>query len=180
MITCFRGIPRRGSTDFNGVGNEPGSWDSAHHVPPLTEEALRERCGGLFRRARPREAAAPAASQPAPVHCKDTISAAVTEEFKCWGELAELPQSALLSWLGIHRSRWKSWYGKVNDHNSRILRDHWLQRWEREASIVFGIEHPMGGCRWLTFMTVDADVVTVNSSSVYRVLKRAGLLNNWR
>lgn len=40
-------------------------------------------------------------------------------------------------------------------------------------------DHPLEGYRRLTFMMLDHDIVAVSPSSVYRVLKRAGLLQQW-
>jgi transposase InsO family protein len=48
---------------------------------------------------------------------------------------------------------------------------------EKEAVIRFHHEHPLEGYRRLTFMMLDADVVAVSPTSVYRVLKKAGLMN---
>jgi hypothetical protein len=41
-------------------------------------------------------------------------------------------------------------------------------------------EHPLEGYRRLTFMMLDADVVAVSPSSVWRVLQQAGLLSRWK
>ena len=69
--------------------------------------------------------------------------------------------------------------GKVNEHNGWIPRDFWLEEWEKEAIIGFHRENPLEGYRRLTFMMLDADVVAVSPASVYRVLKKAGLLSRW-
>jgi len=93
-----------------------------------------------------------------------------------------LPQARFIDWLGIHKSRffsWKSRYGKVNEHNAPVPRDHWLADWEREAICDFARAHPSDGYRRLTFMMLDADVVAVSPSTVYRVLKEEGLLCRW-
>jgi len=75
--------------------------------------------------------------------------------------------------------KWRSRYGKVNEHNGAIPRDHWLEDWEKQAIISFHLQHPLEGYRRLTYMMLDADVVYASASSVYRVLKHAGLLNRW-
>jgi transposase InsO family protein len=83
-------------------------------------------------------------------------------------------------WLGVATSKFYDWqqrYGKVNEHNARIPRDHWLEDWERQAIIDFHQRNPLEGYRRLTFMMLDRDVVAVSPSSVYRVLKQAGLLD---
>jgi putative transposase len=64
----------------------------------------------------------------------------------------------------------------VNEHNALVPRDHWLTDDEKEKIRVFNRLHPLEGYRRLTFMMLDADVVACSPASVYRVLKRAGLL----
>jgi transposase InsO family protein len=68
-------------------------------------------------------------------------------------------------------------YGKVNEHNGQIPRDHWLEAWERAAILEFHDRHPLEGYRRLTFMMLDEDIVAVSPTSVYRVLKAAGRLD---
>lgn len=71
---------------------------------------------------------------------------------------------------------WKNRYGKVNEHNAWIPRDHWLTQSEKQAIIQFHFENPLEGYRRLTYMMLDADVVAVSPASVYRVLKEADLI----
>ena len=87
-----------------------------------------------------------------------------------------------IKWLGITPSKfydWKRRYGKVNEHNSWIPRDFWLEPWEKERIVEFFLQHPGEGYRRLTFMMLDQNVVAVSPSSVYRVLKSRGLLQRW-
>ena len=98
------------------------------------------------------------------------------------GERSSLPPLQLVDWLGISRSKYYNWrerYGKANEHNALIPRDHWLQDWERRAIIDFHHKFPLEGYRRLTFMMMDRDVVAVSPSSTYRVLKAAGLIDTW-
>jgi transposase InsO family protein len=74
---------------------------------------------------------------------------------------------------------WKQSYGKVHEHNGWIPRDYWLEEWEKRAIVEFRTKHPLEGYRSLTFMMLDFDIVAVSPSSVYRVLKTAGLLQRW-
>ena len=86
----------------------------------------------------------------------------------------ELPASRLVAWIGIGASKfydWKRRYGKVNEHNAWIPRDHWLEDWEKRAIIDFYQAHPDDGYRRVTYMMMDADIVAVSPSSVYRVLE---------
>jgi len=44
----------------------------------------------------------------------------------------------LLGWTDITRGRfyeWKKRYGKANEHNGKIPRDHWIEPWEGQAMI---------------------------------------------
>jgi transposase InsO family protein len=87
-----------------------------------------------------------------------------------------------IRWLGISASKfydWKARYGRVNEHNSWIPRDSWLEDWEKQAIEQFYLEHPEEGYRRLAFMMLDADIVAVSPSSVFRVLAARGLLRRW-
>jgi transposase InsO family protein len=86
---------------------------------------------------------------------------------------------SFLVWIGIATSKWHAWknrYGKANEHNAWVPRDHWLEPEEKQAILNFHDQHPLEGYRRLTFMMLDADVAACSPSSVYRVLKEAGLL----
>lgn len=99
-----------------------------------------------------------------------------------WSKKTEQPETRFIPWLDIARGKyfqWKNRYGKANEHNGLVPRDHWLQRWEKEAIIDFHAQYPLEGYRRLAFMMLDRDVVAVSPSSVYRVLRSAGLLDRW-
>jgi len=68
----------------------------------------------------------------------------------------------------------------VNEHNGWVPRDFWLEGWEKQAIIGFHLKNPLEGYRRLTFMMLDADIVAVRPSSVWRVLSQAGLLSKWK
>ena len=99
-----------------------------------------------------------------------------------WSGKTELPAKLFVSWLGIARGKYYDWrkrYGKANEHNGKVARDHWLEDWERQSIIEFHSRYPLEGYRRLAFMMLDADVVAVSPSSVYRVLRAAGRLDRW-
>jgi transposase InsO family protein len=54
------------------------------------------------------------------------------------------------------------------------------RRGRKKRSLEFHLENPLEGYRRLTFMMLDADVVAVSPASVWRVLKQAGLLSQWK
>lgn len=99
-----------------------------------------------------------------------------------WKDRAELSATQLVAWLGVGGSKyygWKSRYGKANEHNGDVPRDFWLEDWEKRAILDFHSRNPLEGYRRLTFMMLDADVVAVSPSSVYRVLKAAGVMDRF-
>jgi len=99
-----------------------------------------------------------------------------------WTGRTGISAKIFVGWLDLPRSKFYDWcrrYGEENGHNGFIPRDFWFESWEKEAIIAFHREHPLEGYRRLAYMMVDADVVAVSPSSVYRVLKSAGLLDRW-
>jgi len=99
-----------------------------------------------------------------------------------WSEKTEIPAKSIVRWIGISRGKfydWKKRYGKVNEHNGKIPRDHWIEEWERQAILDFHEKHTLDGYRRLTFMMLDRDVVAVSPSTTYRVLRAAGRLDRW-
>jgi putative transposase len=98
---------------------------------------------------------------------------------RAWADKTEIPAGRFLPWIGIGTSKfydWRARFGKVNEHNAWVPRDHWLTEPEKEAIRGFARQHPLEGYRRQTFMMLDADVVACSPASVYRVLKAAGLL----
>lgn len=96
-----------------------------------------------------------------------------------WQQRAEVPAKRILQWLGVPEGtfyKWRQRYGKVNEHNAWIPRDHWLNEWEKQAIIDFHFKHPLEGYRRLTYMMLDADIVAAAPSTIYRILKQAGLI----
>ena len=99
-----------------------------------------------------------------------------------WSEKTEIPLKSFIAWLGIGKSKFYTWrdrYGKVNEHNGKIPRDFWLEDWEKQAILDYEAQHSNEGYRRLTFMMMDADIVSVSPSSVRRVLSAAGRMDKW-
>jgi len=99
-----------------------------------------------------------------------------------WSDRTEITVRQYCRWLEIAHGKffaWKKRYGKANEHNGKIPRDHWIEEWERQAIIDFHGKNPLEGYRRLTFMMQDADVVCVSPATTYRVLRAAGLLDRW-
>lgn len=106
----------------------------------------------------------------------------VVDFVRQWSAETEIPKEGFVRWMGVSPSKffdWQARYGKVNEHNAWVPRDHWLEEWEKQAILGFSREYPQEGYRRLAFMMLDADVVAVSPSSVYRTLSGAGLLMRW-
>ena len=69
--------------------------------------------------------------------------------------------------MELSRSKYYQWrdrYGKANEHNVLVPRDHWLEQWEKDAIVDFHDQFPLEGYRRLTFMMLDRDIVAVSPS----------------
>jgi transposase InsO family protein len=98
-----------------------------------------------------------------------------------WSVRTELPIARLLASLGVSGSKYYDWcerYGRLNAHNAPVPRRFWLLPTEKQAILDFQGQHPDEGYRRLCYMMLDADVVAVSPSSVYRVLKDAGRIGS--
>ncbi len=106
----------------------------------------------------------------------------VIDYVRYWSDKTEIKATKMIGWINITRSKYYDWrnrYGKVNEHNAWIPRDFWLTDAEKQAIIHYYQDHSLEGYRRLCYMMMDADVVAVSPSSVYRVLTTTGLLNRW-
>jgi putative transposase len=96
-----------------------------------------------------------------------------------WATRTGISIVLLVGWLGITLSKFSHWsrrLGIPNRHNATLPRSFWLEDWEKAAIIAFHDRYPLEGYRRLAYMMLDADVVAVSPSSVYRVLKAASKL----
>jgi putative transposase len=110
------------------------------------------------------------------------IRDSIMDFIRYWSGRTEIPALRLVNWAGLSRSKFYHWqdrYGKANEHNGLVPRDHWLEPWEKRAIIEFHYQYPLEGYRRLTFMMLDRDIVAVSPASTYRVLRQAGLLQRW-
>lgn len=98
-----------------------------------------------------------------------------------WQAKTEFEVTQISHWLGIGRSKYYRWVereGQANQHGGRQPRWHWLTEREKAAIINYYSDHRQTGYRRLAYMMLDANVVAVSPSSVYRVLLTAGLLRS--
>ncbi len=67
-----------------------------------------------------------------------------------WVGKTELTAATFVKWLGIYSAKWHSWkdrYGKANEHNARIPRDHWIEPHARQAIQDYHDRYPHEGYR---------------------------------
>lgn len=96
-----------------------------------------------------------------------------------WRQKTEVAEKRFLAWLGLGKSKfadWKRRYGKVNEHNALVPRDHWITEDECQMILDYQEDHPLEGYRRLAYMMMDENVVAVSPTSVWRVLKRENRL----
>lgn len=96
---------------------------------------------------------------------------------------ARFPVEDSLEILGIPRAtyfRWSKEGGKKEKSTKAVPKSHWLLPSEREAIIEYKRAHPEIGYRRLAYMMLDEGIVAATPSSVYRVLREAGLTSKWR
>lgn len=106
----------------------------------------------------------------------------VIDYVRYWSDKTDIKATKMVEWIGISRSKYYDWrdrYGKVNEHNGLVPRDFWLTESERQAIIDYYEDNPLEGYRRLCYMMMDADIVAVSPSSVYRVLSHVGLLRRF-
>lgn len=96
-----------------------------------------------------------------------------------WNQRTGIAISRFCSWAELayrQYRRWKQRYGKVNEHNAPVPRDHWLEPHEKQSIVNFAREYPLEGYRRLTYMMIDWNQVAASPATVYRVLRDAALM----
>ncbi len=96
-----------------------------------------------------------------------------------WQRRSGFTEAWFLTRLKLHRSRlidWRIRCGHPNRHNGQIPRSHWLTDAECQAIIDFYVQHREDGYRRCSYMMIDRDIAYASPATVYRVLKRAGVM----
>ena len=104
------------------------------------------------------------------------------DTLKYWKSKTGIGESKMVKWVELSQNRlieWKKRYGKINMHNRLLSRDYGLRLEEKEKIINFYLKHREDGYRRVTYMMIDRDIIAVSPSTVYRVLKNAGVINRW-
>jgi transposase InsO family protein len=74
---------------------------------------------------------------------------------------------------------WKSKYGEPFKHNGKQPKDFWLSDEEKAAIIEYARNHSESGYRRMCYEMMDADVVAVSPTTVFRILRDNDLLNRF-
>ena len=96
-----------------------------------------------------------------------------------WTARTGIPAKSLCCWLGIRASKlsvWRTRTGIPNAHAPFVPREDCLADDEVKAIVDFYQGHPFDGYRRCTYMMMDADVAVASPSTVYSVLRRAGVM----
>lgn len=105
-------------------------------------------------------------------------------------EGSHLKITAVVKMLGISRAKYYDWLkrlGQENHHNGKIPKAHWVTPEEKRAVIDYARNHIAAnsfylkdGYRRIAYMGLDENVFAVSPATVYRILKKEGLLNKWK
>ena len=86
----------------------------------------------------------------------------------------------LLQDLGLGRQKYFKWVKVVGQpvrHNGKMPKCFWLDPTEHDAVLQFHLLHPIEGYRRLAYTMLDANVAAVSPTTVYRILRQAGVLD---
>ena len=103
----------------------------------------------------------------------------VIEFIDFWTARTGIPAKNLCCWLGMRASKlsvWRTRTGMPNAHAPFVPREDCLTENEIQAIVDFYQRHPFDGYRRCTYMMMDADVAVASPSTVYSVLRRAGVM----
>lgn len=104
---------------------------------------------------------------------------AIVDFVSSWSERTGIPAERFVGWLGITVSKFQDWkrrYGRANEHNASIPRDHWLNAQQKRTILNYQARYPRESYRRLAARMREAGIEGISPSSVYRVLKEAHLL----
>ena len=96
-----------------------------------------------------------------------------------WKAKTGIAAKVLCQWIGISASKlcvWRTRSGMPTVHAPFSPREDCLPKEEIDAIVEFYLEHPGDGYRRCAYMMLDQNIACASPSTVYAVLKRAGVL----
>jgi transposase InsO family protein len=118
------------------------------------------------------------------------VRESIVEHVDLFRKLTILKLDELLDIISINKNRYYSWkkrMGLENRHNGKIPKNHFATPEEIKAVINYAMsfdlqpgEYIRQGYRRLTYEMIDEDIAYLHPSTVYRILKKCGILNQWR
>ena len=105
-------------------------------------------------------------------------------------EESHLKLNSVIQMTGISRAKYYEWLkrcGLENQHNGNIPKAHWVTPEEKQAVIDYSRKHITAntyylrdGYRRIAYMGLDENIFAASPATVYRILKKEGLLNKWK
>jgi putative transposase len=102
----------------------------------------------------------------------------------------ELSLKRVLHLFELHKGKYFHWvkrHGTANHHNHALPKSGHITPAEREIVLAYAQSHYAAndfflrdGYRRLSFRMMDEQVAYISPSSVYRILREAGLINKWK
>ena len=92
-----------------------------------------------------------------------------------------LSEKFLLAYMDVNRRKFFSWkqvYGEPRKYSDNFIRYNMITNQEKELVIDFYKSHPQDGYRRCAYMMIDQDIAFIPPSSIYRILKKAGVLRS--
>ena len=90
------------------------------------------------------------------------------------------PTSKILCALGVARSNYYRWLRQQGRPHEAKLQPFEVLPEERMKVVVYARAHPELRHRELAWRAIDEDVVCLSASTIYRILKEEGLVDEWK
>lgn len=106
----------------------------------------------------------------------------IVDKIEEYSDISNCSRENMLRIIGLPRSKYYDWrkrYGKKNHHNGFMPCVHWTLPEEKEAVLEYFKTREYEGYRRMAYRMIDEDIACLSPSTVYRILKKAGLLIRW-
>ena len=95
----------------------------------------------------------------------------VVDYVRHWSERTGIAAQRLVGWMELARSKFYDWrdrYGRLDEHNAWMPRDHWLERWEKEAIVQFRLKHY--SCMPITPSSAMKMTISLPRNTIVRII----------